>query len=111
MKRMKREIKSVFDDNEYLNDLQKRQGYLRNIKECIDSPFGVILIQALEQIERDGYATLYKTWLPHKSRQAKANIKAASLLKNTIMGYSAEKEAFDLAVRQYQEMELGEYNE
>jgi len=107
-RRLKRHIKAVTDDSDYAADLEARQAYLRNITECIESPFGVILIKALEDIESSALAVLYESDASMITNRAKAEIKVAKYLKATIMGYVMEQANLDNAIKQYIEMEQGE---
>jgi len=107
-RRLKKHLKVVTSDNEYLNDLQKRDAYLTSIKDCMESPFGVILINALEAIEGSALESLYQTNSDKETMQSKAEIKTARLLKATLMGYVYEQEVFKNALKQYAEMEQGE---
>ena len=107
-RRLQKHIKAVTSENEYFADMEKRDAYLRGITECLESPFGVVLIKALEDIESNAYKKLYTARFKGSIAQAKAEIKTASYVKNVLMGYVYEKEAFENAMRQYQEMEQGE---
>jgi len=105
--RLRKHIRAVTSDNEYLRDLEKREAYLNGIIQSIESPFGVILIKALEDIEANAYKKLYTARMKGAIAQAKAEIKTASYIKNILMGYIHEKEAFNNAIEQYKEMEEG----
>jgi len=106
-RRLKKHLAVVTDDNEYTKDMQKRVAYLDTITECMESPFGVILIQALENIEGSGLEALYSAMTKDGARTAKAEIKIARYLKAVLMGYVYEKQAFENAISQYIEMEQG----
>jgi hypothetical protein len=105
---LKKQMKMVTDDNEYVNDLKKRGQYLRGIQESMESPFGVILINALESVESNALENLYLAGNDMVARQAKAEIKIARYMKSTLMGYVVEQGSFETAIQQYSEMEQGE---
>jgi len=108
MRSLKRNVKAVFDDNEYINDMQRRKAYLDEMKAAINSPFGVMLLKALDDVEATAFNTLYKSSFKHRVAQAKAEIKVASYLKGVIKGYASEAAAFEDAVARFQDMEYGE---
>jgi len=108
MRRVKKNVKAAFEDNDYIDDMQKRGSYLDNITDAINSPFGVLLIKALDDIEAQAFNTLYKTSFKHRVAQAKAEIRVASYMKGVIAGYTAENESFKQAVKTFNEMEYGE---
>lgn len=105
---LKKHLKAVTNDNDYLKDMEKRREYLKSIVSAMESPFGVILVNALESIEGDALENLYVAGNAMVARQAKAEIKISRYLKAVLMGYVHEKEAFDAAMKTYADMEQGE---
>jgi len=106
-RRLHKNLIAVTSDNDYIDDLEKRASYLTGITEAMESPFGVILIRALENLEATALEDLYKSMTKLGTNQAKAEVKTARYIKAVLMGYVYEKEAFNNSLNQYIEMEQG----
>jgi len=107
-RRLHKHLKVVTSENEYLKDAQKRKQYLDGIKTAMESPFGVILLKSLENIERSGHEALYGASLKSTEQQARAEIKTARYLTAVLMGYVYEADALEAAINTYNEMEVGD---
>jgi len=83
--------KMITDENSYIDGLNSRQEYLKNIEDCMHSPFGLTLVAALEQLESSAYSTLYSSSMKSRVAQAKAEIKTAKYLKGMLLGFRTEK--------------------
>jgi len=90
-RQLKKALRVVTNENEYLDNLDTRQQYLDEMVKAIDSNFGITLIAALEQLEGNAFATLFKTVMPWKRRQAKAEIKTAHYIKGIFMSIRSEQ--------------------
>jgi len=101
-------IKAALTDNEYFNDLEKREAYIKGITEAIESPFGAVLLNALGNMEAAAIENLVNKKNESDSR---AEIKLARLTRATLMSYVSEEETLAEAINQYNEMENGEYDD
>jgi len=105
-RRLKKSLRVVTNENEYLDSLDTRQQYLAEMVQAMDSNFGITLLAALEQIEGNAFTTLFKTIMPWKRNQAKAEIKTARYIKGILIGLRSEKAEVDAMKKQIEE----EYN-
>ena len=102
-RRLKKALRVVTDENEYLNSLESRQQYLDEMVRSIDSDFGTTLLAALEQLESNAFATLYKTVMPWRRKQAKAEIKTVQYIKGIFLGLRSEKAEVDAMKNQIEQ--------
>lgn len=101
--------KTILDENDYLENLNLRAQYLESFSEAINSPFGKVLITALDNLERSAYLKLGKTMRWRTILQARAEIAVAQYLKTMFIGMLNEKASVDAEIQQYQG-ELDESN-
>lgn len=93
--RLKKQLRVVTDENEYIANLETRQQYLRQMTDCMDSDFGMTILAAFEQIESQAYGTLYKTNIKSRVAQAKAEIKTVQYMKGIFMSLRSDKATTD----------------
>jgi len=103
-----RHIKSALADNEYMADMEKRGDYIKSITIGMQSPFGAVLLNALDTIENAATENLINR--KHED-QSRAEVKLTRFIRATLMSYVNEQEVLDNAIRQYNEMENGEYDD
>jgi len=104
----KKHIKSALNDNDYFNDLEQRDSYIRSITEGMESPFGAVLLNALDVIESTATENLIAR---SNEADSRAEIKLARFVRATLMSYVSEQEALSNAINQYNEMEKGEFDD
>jgi len=89
--RLRKAMRVVTNENQYMEGLDSRARYLTQMEQAMDSDFGLTLIAAMEQLEANAYATLFKTNMKWRVSQAKAEIKTAKYIKSIFMTFRAEK--------------------
>ena len=102
---LRKTIRAVVNENEYLDDLHERKRYLDSFHDCINSPFGTVLINSLESLEKQAMEKHIKSIRRHTANQAKAEIKTARYLLNVFRGMLAEKITCDNEIDQVREFE------
>lgn len=95
-------------DEAVIAKLASRKEYAQGVIDGVNSPFGISLISALENLEANAYNTLFKTSMKSKIAQAKAEIKTSKYLKGVLMGYIAEGSSLDKLIEQYNKNADGE---
>lgn len=94
---LRRYLATAMGERSYILRVEKRKERLESLVECMESPFGAALIEALEDIESAAYGTLATTpvWNWPKLVQAKAEIKIAKYIKAKLMVYVSDLDSIN----------------
>ncbi|RME11488.1 MAG: hypothetical protein D6816_02035 [Bacteroidetes bacterium] len=98
-------MKVVTEDNEYLKSLEQRKTYTDSFEQAINSPFGEVLLQAIDNLEKDALERLTKVWRKSSLAQARADVKAARYIKSVLQSMLAEKKSLENEIKSYNDME------